>query len=202
MEGLSTCSKPPVYLQQYTGSPNNPTIAYSYSPVGYATATVAVSVPQLRSTHLEQNDGEPHLDDCSVTPSPRESTSRSPAESSSTSEDASFLSNNVERLKDVHRPHDTSGVAAHAVSPTESAVLDRDSSDEDHLLDLPSKESVTVPIEEEERCNGTSRPSSSSPLAPASPVSTHGITMNLLDSTLWDRFNSLGNEMIVTKPGR
>jgi hypothetical protein len=200
MEGLTTCNKPPVYLQQYAGSPNNPTIAYSYSPVGYHTATVAVSVPQLRSTHHEQNDGEPHLNDCSVTPSPRESTSRSPAESSSTSKDASFLSNNVERLnKDVHRPHDTSGVAAHGVPPTESAVSDRDSSDEDHLLDLPSKESV--PVEQEERCNGTSRPSSS-PLAPASPVPAHGITVNLLDKNLWEMFNSLGNEMIVTKPGR
>ena len=147
MEGLTTYSKLSVYPQPYTGSPNN-SIAYShvgYTPVGYTAATD--SVPQLRSTHLEQNVGEPHLDDCGITPSPSESSSsRSPAENS-TSKDAIFLSSNFERLnKDgVHGSHHTSG---------------------------------------------------------ASSIPAHGITVNLLDKELWKMFNSIGNELIVTKPGR
>lgn len=201
MEGLAdsttvTYSKLPVYLQPYTGSPNNSITAYShvgYTPVGYTTATV--SVPQLRSTHLEQNSAderEPHLSDCGITPSPSgSSSSRSP--------------NNLERLKDgVHRSHHTSAVAAHAVPPTPSdsaASSDRDSPSEDRLPEvllvrIPRKAPVTVPAEREESCNGTSG------TAPASPIPAHGITVNLLDKELWQMFNSIGNEMIVTKPGR
>ena len=207
MEGLAdsttvTYSKLPVYLQPYTGSSNNSITAYShvgYTPVGYTTATV--SVPQMRSTHLEQNSAderEPHLSDCGITPSPSGScSSRSP-------------NNNFERLKDgVHGSHHTSAVAVHAMPPTPSdsvASSDRDSPSEDHtpgvlLVRIPRKAYVTVPAEPEETCNGTSATSSSSPAA-ASPASTHGITINLLDKELWQMFNSIGNEMIVTKPGR
>lgn len=32
--------------------------------------------------------------------------------------------------------------------------------------------------------------------------SAQGVTVSVLDKDLWDSFNSVGNEMIVTKPGR
>ena len=204
MEGLTTYSKFPVYPQPYTGSPNNSIIAYSHVGVGYTAATD--SVPQMRSTHLEQNEGQPHLDDCGITPSPSgSSSSRSPAENSSTSKDAPFLSSNFDRLKDgVQGSHHTSGAAAHAVSPTPSDSAEAsDSSNEDRLVvRIPRAESTTVPVEQEEKCNGTSGPSSSSPATASLISGAHGITVNLLDKELWQTFNSIGNEMIVTKPGR
>ena len=64
MESLTTYSKFPVYPQPYTGSSNNSIIDVEYTPVGYIAATD--SGPQLRSTHLEQNEV---LDDCGITPS-------------------------------------------------------------------------------------------------------------------------------------
>ena len=82
MEGLTTYSKFPVYPQPYTGSLKNSIIDVEYTPVGYTAATD--SGPQLRSTHLEQNEG---LDDCGITPS-----LSSPAENSSSSKDAPLLS--------------------------------------------------------------------------------------------------------------
>ena len=211
MEGLAaadsttvTCSKLPACLQPYTTSLNNSTIAFShvgYTPVGYTSATV--SLPQLRSAHLEQqSEREPHLNDCGITPSPSgSSSSRSSAENSSGSNGALFLPSNFERLEDsLQGSHHTSVVAAQPVPPTPSDSAessDRDSPNEDRVPRgvLPCK--TRVP---EESCNGASRVRSSPP-APATPPA-HGITVNLLDKELWQTFNSIGNEMIVTKPGR
>lgn len=214
MEGLAaadsttvTYSKLPAYLQPYTTSPNYSTVAFShhvgYAPVGYTSATV--SLPQLRSAHLEQqSEREPHLNDCGITPSPSgSSSSRSSAENSSDNKDALFLpglpgpSNFDDSLQGSHH---TSGVATHPVPPTPSDSAessDRDSPNEDRVPRglLPCK--TRVP---EESCNGASRVRSSPP-APATPPA-HGITVNLLDKELWQTFNSIGNEMIVTKPGR
>ena len=207
MEGLTdsttvTYSKLPVYHQSHTGNSNSSITAYShvgFTPVGYTTATV--SVPQLRSTHLEQNSAderEPHLSDCSITPSPSgSSSSRSP--------------NNLERLNidGIHGSHHTSAVDIHVVPPTPSdsaTSSDRDSPSEDRLpgvllVRIPRKAPVTVPAEPHKNCNGASA-TSSSPPPPTSPIPAHGITVNLQDRELWQMFNSIGNEMIVTKPGR
>ena len=45
-------------------------------------------------------------------------------------------------------------------------------------------------------------PTSSEGSGDGSPVHTGGITAQLVDKELWESFGEVGNEMIVTKPGR
>lgn len=194
-------SKFPLYLQPYS------TPGYSVasdSPVGYTTATV-----QLRSTHQPAAD-EPRLSDCGITPSPSGSISSS-------------RDGDINGGETHFRPADFNSISAGTcrslvqLTPSESSrsgsvASDHGSSKEG---DLPNVLLVQVPREapaarestepEEEIFDGRNGTrSSSSPRTPASasPSPTHGITVNLLDKELWQTFKSVGNEMIVTKPGR
>ena len=214
MEGLAdstsvTYNKLPHYLQPYPGSPITAYSQVGYAPVGYTTATV--SVPLLRSTHQEQSPAadEPHLSDCGITPSPTDSTSSQSPDENGSSKETLFRPINFERLTSgVQESHHTSPVPVHIVplTPSDSAESsDRESPNEDRLPEvllvrIPRKAPVAGTIEPaEENCtNGAA----SSPLAPASPTPAHEVTVNLLDEELWQTFKSVGNEMIVTKPGR
>lgn len=210
-----TYNKLPPYLQPYHGSPNNCITAYShvgYTPVGYTTATV--SVPHTRSTHREQSTAEdvdePHLSGCGITPSPSDSTSSLSPDENGSSKETLFRPISFERLSSgVQKPQHTSSVAVHVVplTPSDSAAesSDRESHNEDRLPEvllvrIPRKAPATVTIEPaEDNCaNGAS---SSSP-APTSPTSADEITVSPQDRELWQTFKSIGNEMIVTKPGR
>ena len=55
----------------------------------------------------------------------------------------------------------------------------------------PSSSSSQNSEADERSCSGRS-----------SSSSAHGVTASVLDKEMWDSFNSVGNEMIVTKPGR
>lgn len=50
-----------------------------------------------------------------------------------------------------------------------------------------------------QHCNGGG---SSGSTESSRSSSAEGVTVSVLDKDLWDSFNSVGNEMIVTKPGR
>lgn len=198
MEGIAdsttiTYSKLPAYLQPYTGSTNNSVFAYGindghvgYTPVRYTTATI--SIQQLRSTHLEQNERERHLDDRGITPSPSGSSSSGSPTENNTSRD-SFLPSNFETQNPVPPTPSDSAESSDRDSPNPGDRLS-----EGLLVRIPRK--AVGPAED--RTGGTSN----SLPTPASPSSSHGITVNLLDKALWQMFNSIGNEMIVTKPGR
>ena len=132
---------------------------------------------------------QPHPVDYGITPSPSDIDSCS----SDTSKEALF------------RPIDFEGFTAtsHHTSvpptPSDSAESsDRESpctatkEDPDVLLvRIPRKQPVSL-ITEPDVSNHES----------TADTPAHGITVNLLDKELWKMFKSVGNEMIVTKPGR
>ena len=111
-------------------------------------------------------------------------------------------------------PTDFEGLPAgmcHSVvelTPSESSPSDRGSSNDgdppmtmvETTREAPVKAAASEPEKNLSGTNGTS--SSPPPPTAAGPSTAHGITINLLDKELWQVFKSIGNEMIVTKPGR
>ena len=173
-------SKFPQYLQPYSGLTNgNPQYTMANgAPVG--------SLLQLRSTHLPAVADESRLSDCYS-------------------------------ISGFYRPTDFKGLSCHSVVPLNnpsesprsgSVASDRDSSNDGDppMVETPREvpaASEPGSSEPEEKCSGTNGTNSSpTAVAPASPHESHGITVTLLDKELWQLFKSIGNEMIVTKPGR
>ena len=179
-------SKFPQYLQPYSGLNNgNPKYTMANgAPIG--------SMLQLRSTHQPAVADESRLSDCYS-------------------------------ISGFYRPTDFKGLSAgmyHSVVPLNnpsesprsgSVASDRDSSNDGDpsMVETPREVPVNAVASEpgssepEEKCSGTNGTNSSpTAVAPASPHESHGITINLLDKELWQLFKSIGNEMIVTKPGR
>ena len=183
-----TYSKLPSYLQ----SRNDFVVGYASDPVGYAPDPVgytkAIATLQARSAHHG-----PHLDEYGITPSPSDSNSSSQDDAC---KEVLFRPVDFERF--------SAGSHGTSVPPTPSESgesSDRGSPTEDMpdvlLVRIPRKSPVLAPAVEN-KC------ASKNPDKDALPLPSHhdGITVNLLDREMWKMFKSVGNEMIVTKPGR
>lgn len=174
----------PTYLQPYSGNQNHPGYnPVGFAPVGYSTATVCV-----RPSHLYRE--EPHLGDC-ITPSP----SHSNSSHEESCKETLFRPIDFDRFSAGARR--TSG----SVPPTPSDSSGRSSPIEEDpadvlLVRIPRKPPLTQDTKPE--TNGVKGANSNQDSIPT----RHGITVNLLDKELWKMFKSVGNEMIVTKPGR
>ena len=191
-------NKLPLYLQPYSVNSIPSYSVANSAPVGYTSATV-----QLRSTHHRPAADEPHLSDCGITPSP--------SGSSSSSRDGG----ETQFRPAAEFDGISTGTCCSIVplTPSESSrsgsvASDGGSSREGDLpsvllVQIPRQPRVTVTKEPEENGEGTNG-TTNSPGAPptTSPAPVHAITINLLDKELWQTFKSMGNEMIVTKPGR
>ena len=190
-----TYGKLPHYLLPYSlSSTPNYSIANG-SPVGYTAATVSVPLQPLRSTH--QPADEPRL---SITPSPSDSTSSRDGDiNGETHFRPTGISTGMCHSLVSLTPSDSS--RSGSVASDRSSSREGDQPPGDLLVQIPRKAPpVTVTIENCKATNGTNNSPRVS--APASPTPAHGITVNLLDKELWQTFKSVGNEMIVTKPGR
>ena len=182
-----TYSKVPNYLQPYIGTPNYSAYNRAGCPLpaaAYITATI-----ELRSTHQQQQQQssaeEPHLCDCGITLSPSDSTS----------------SRDEANREGLFRPiefDDKQGICRFSVPltlPESSGSSDRGNSNEDDLPDV-----LLVQIPRRPQKTVANEPANGELVNHSSPQ--QGITINLLDKNLWKMFGSVGNEMIVTKPGR
>ena len=182
-------SKFPQYLQPYSGLNNgNPNYSItSGAPVGYTTAML-----QPRSTHQP----------VAVADKPRLSDYYGITPNSTSSGNGGFMPTDFEGLP--------AGMCHPVVelTPSESPPSDRGSSNDGDPPMAMVETSREAPVkaaasEPEKNLSGTNGTSSSPPvLAAAGPSTAHGITVNVQDDELWQLFKSLGNEMIVTKPGR
>lgn len=182
-----TYSKLPSYLQPRNGS----VVGYAPEPVGYspdpAGFTKALATLQPRSTHHR-----PHLGEYSITPSPSDSNSSSQEEAC---KEVLFRPVDFERF--------SAGSHGTSVPPTPSdsgESSDRGSPTEDMpdvlLVRISRKSPVLAPAVENKSASNTT----DKDVPP--PLHHNGITVNLLDREMWKMFKSVGNEMIVTKPGR
>ena len=192
--------------------------------VGYAATTIRI--PQLRSSHQQvqqtsSSPGEPNLSDCGITPSPSDSTSSG----DDTNRDTLFRPIDFDGVSvgmcrsvvPLTPPESSNG--------SRSGSSDRGSSNEDDFPDvllvrIPRRPSMIMV--NDHRSMASNEPCSYEPnLKPVNgsenddpeltcsgsqasqPVTHHArININLLDKDLWKMFESVGNEMIVTKPGR
>lgn len=202
-----TYNKLPSYLQQCNGNSNHSAYSNNRVSVSYTSTAATIYVPQLRSQPSSAAD-EPHPS--GITPSPSDSTS--------SGDDA-----NRETL---FRPIDFDGVSVGlCLTPPESSrsgSSDRGSSNEDELPDvllvrIPRRPSMVLASNDDKESNGLNHSCEPKP-KPTNGGSangnlglncsdqaseTHkGITIKLLDRHIWEAFGSVGNEMIVTKPGR
>jgi hypothetical protein len=170
---------------------------------------VAGDAIRLRSSHRHSSSADepmPHLNDYGITRSP-------------TSKDDVYRE--ITSLFRNHFDDVSVGMCRSLLSltPPESCnssrrgSLERGSSSEDKL-DLPDHDVLLVriprrpsdsAIKNQPRCDSENDDLqlglNGSGGSRASPPH-HGITINLLDKDLWKMFESVGNEMIVTKPGR
>ena len=218
MQGLAdsttvTYNKLPSYLQPCNGNSNLSAFCNNRVSVSYTAATICV--PQVRSTH--QQTDEPHLSDCGFTPPPSDSTSSGDDASGETlfrPIDFDGISVGMCRSLVPLTPPESSG----------SWSSDRGSSNEDELPDvllvrIPRRPlSMTFANNHDKPHQGLDnccepKPKSANATANSdldlgvncsgqASETHHGIAINLLDRHLWKAFGSVGNEMIVTKPGR
>ena len=213
--GTDTYSKLPSYLQPCNDSLIQSRSTYGLDDgvaVGYVTATIRI--PQfMRSSHHRQissSPDEPHLSDC-----------RSP---STCRDDA----NKETLFRPINFDNVSVGMCRSLVplTPPESSnsstsgSSDRGSSNEDELdppnvllVRIPRRASdSTIVANNQPRCESKLKQVKASENedlqlglnSSGGQISQphHGITINLLDKDLWKMFESIGNEMIVTKPGR
>ena len=191
-------SKFPSYLQPHTGCQfysGGYDSVEGYAPVGY-TAAQEGSAHQVRISSAAE---EPHCGEyaqCHGITTPSPSNSSHSASQDEANKGVLFRPVDFERF--------TAGSRGTSMPPTPSDSAkssDRDSCTED---DLPNSLLVRIsrppPLKPAVTCNETNRSSSDEDLSPL--PHRQGITINLLDTELWKTFKCVGNEMIVTKPGR
>ena len=182
-----TYTKLPSYFQPRDDS----VVGYAPDHVGYApdpvSYTKALATLPPRSTHHG-----PHLGEYGITPSPSDSNTSSQDEAC---KEVLFRPVDFERF--------SAGSHSTSVPPTPSdsgESSDRGSPTEDIpdvlLVRIPRKSPVLAPAVEN-KC-ASKIPDKDVP----PPLRHDGITVNLLDREMWKMFKSVGNEMIVTKPGR
>ena len=200
------------YLQPCNDSLIQSKSAYDWGDgvtVNYATVTATI---RLNSSHHRQmssssSPDEPHLNDCR-SPSCRDDDNKEALSRPSNFDDVS-----VETCPSLLTPPKSSN------SPgSRSGSSNSGSSNEDEL-DLPDGLLVRIPRRASNSTNNQPRCEPKLKQAKASEIENEhlqlgirnssggsqphrGITVNLLDEELWKRFESNGNEMIVTKLGR
>lgn len=191
-------SKFPSYLQPYSSCQfysGGYDSVEGYAPVGY-TAAVQRSAHQVRtsSTAEEPHRGEYAQSNGITTPSP--SNSSHSASQDEANKGVLFRPVDFERVTAGSR-----GTSVPPTPPDSADSSDRGSCVED---DLPSVPLVHIPrpppLKPAVTGNETNRSSSDKDVSPL--LHREGITINLLDTELWKMFKCVGNEMIVTKPGR
>lgn len=177
---------------------------------------------RLRSSHLRSSSAD--LNDYGITRSPFDKTSEDDAcrEIISSFRSIDFDDVSVEMCRSLvsFTPPESCNSSrrgsADCGSSSEDIKLDLPVSDHDVLLvripRRPSDHSAILP-NNQSRCEPKQKKADDSENndlqlglngsggSRASPPH-HGITINLLDKDLWKKFESIGNEMIVTKPGR
>ena len=189
-------SKFPSYLQSYPGSQ-----FYSGydSAVGYGSSYTAALQRSAHLVRIPSTAEEPHLGEYAhgiTTPSPSDD-NHSASQDDETNKEVLFRPVDFERF--------TSGSRGTSVPPTppdSAESSDRGSCTEDDLpnvllVRMPQKPPSPKPAMKGKETNRSSSDKDVSP-----PSHREGVTINLLDRELWKMFKSVGNEMIVTKPGR
>ena len=183
-EITSSSSNSPPLFQPYYGPAAAGDEYYDPSALGYSTAT-----SQPRSTHqIHPSAPPPAILYTTTTPSPPNSNSSVEA---SCGKDVLFRPVEFESCsgESHHRVPLLSLTPPDSVESSTSSSSASRSLDEEHVRDALLVQTQPNAVD-------------SKPDEVTSPPPAHGITVNLLDRELWKTFMSVGNEMIVTKPGR
>ena len=176
-----TYAKQEAHLQPF----HHDTIHGGYGPVGYVGY-----LQQPRSSHqilppAQSKAQMSHLHDYAAP--------LSPCDSNSSGEAAKEV-----LFRPIAFENHAEGTAVAPLTPPDSV----DSSVRRDEEDTPESLVVRIPRQQSPALDAKPATDDNSPSDAVSPPPSHGITVNLLDKELWKMFMSVGNEMIVTKPGR